>query len=123
MTLCQGHCFATYSSILGFPCGSPGKESACILGDLGSIPGLGRSSGEGESYPLQCSGLENSMDCVVRGVTNSQPKLSNFHFHFAVILKIEFRNEMMEYLTMDFRIHAVFLFTNIVNTFFSKHIF
>ena len=47
---------------LGFPCGSAGKESACNVGDLGSIPGLGRSHGEGKGYPLQCSGLENTMD-------------------------------------------------------------
>ena len=47
---------------MGFPGGSDGKESACNAGDLGSIPGLGRSPGEGNSYPLQCSGLENSMD-------------------------------------------------------------
>ena len=46
---------------LGFLCGSPGKESSCNVGDLGSIPGLGRSPGEGKSYPLQYSGLENSM--------------------------------------------------------------
>ena len=45
-----------------FPCGSAGKESACNEGDLGSIPGLGRSPGEGKGYPLQYSGLENSMD-------------------------------------------------------------
>jgi len=44
----------------GFPCGSAGKESACKAGDLGSIPGLGRSPGEGKGYPLQYSGLENS---------------------------------------------------------------
>ena len=66
---------------LGFPCGSAGKESACSEGDLGSIPGLGRSPGEGEGYPLQYSGLENSMDCVVLGVAKSQTRLSNFHFH------------------------------------------
>ena len=48
---------------LGFPCGSAGKESACNVGNLGSIPGLGRSHGEGKGYPLQYSGLENSMDC------------------------------------------------------------
>ena len=47
---------------MGFPCGSVGKESACIAGDLGLIPGLGRSPGEGKGYPLQYSGLENSMD-------------------------------------------------------------
>ena len=46
---------------LGFPGGSVGKESACNVGDLGSIPGLGKSPGEGNSYPLQSSGLENSM--------------------------------------------------------------
>ena len=47
---------------MGFPCGSPGKESACNSGDLGSIPGLGRSPGEGKGHLLQHSGLENSMD-------------------------------------------------------------
>ena len=57
---------------LGFPGGSAGKESACNVGDLGSIPGLGRSPGEGNSYPLQYSGLENSMDCIVNGVAMSQ---------------------------------------------------
>ena len=46
------------------PCGSAGKESACNVGDLGLIPGLGRSPGEGKGYPLQYSGLENSTDCT-----------------------------------------------------------
>ena len=53
---------------LGFPCGSAGKEFACDMGDLGLIPGLGRSPGEGKGYPLRYSGLENSMDCIVHGV-------------------------------------------------------
>ena len=66
---------------LGFPCGSAGKESACNVGDLGSIPGLGRSLQEGKGYPLQYSGLENSMDCIVHGVTKSRTQLSHFHFH------------------------------------------
>ena len=57
---------------------SAGKESACNAGDLGSIPGLGRSPGEGKSYPLQYSGLENSMDCIVYGVAKSWTRLSNF---------------------------------------------
>ena len=57
---------------LGFPCGSAGKESACNVGDLGSIPGLGRSPGEGKGYALQYSGLENSMDYIVLGVAESQ---------------------------------------------------
>ena len=47
---------------LGFPGGSAGKESACNAGDLDSSPGLGRSPGEGNDYPQQYSGLENSMD-------------------------------------------------------------
>ena len=55
-------------AILSFPCGSAGKESACNAGDLGSNPGLGRSPGEGKGYPLQYSGLENSMGCIVRGI-------------------------------------------------------
>ena len=56
---------------MGFPCGSAGKESACNGGDMGSIPGLGRSPGEGKGYPLQYSGLENPMDCIVHGVVES----------------------------------------------------
>ena len=60
---------------------SAGKESACRAGDLGSIPGLGQSPGERNSYPLQYSGLENSMDCIVHGVAKSQTQLSDFHFH------------------------------------------
>ena len=57
---------------LGFPYGSAGKESTCNAGDLGLIPGLGRSPGEGEGYPLQYSGLENSMNCIIHGVAKSQ---------------------------------------------------
>ena len=51
---------------MGFPCGSAGKESTCNVGDLSSIPGLGRSPGEEEGYPLQYSGMENSMDCILQ---------------------------------------------------------
>ena len=75
---------ATHSSILGLPCGSAGKESACNVGDLGLIPGLGRSPGEGKGYPLQYSGLENSMDCIVHGGHKELDTLSDFtflHFH------------------------------------------
>ena len=57
---------------MGFPDSSVGKESVCNAGDPGSIPGLGRSPGEGEGYPLQYSGLENSMDCIVHGITKSR---------------------------------------------------
>ena len=56
---------------LVFPCGSAGKESACNEGDLGSIPGSGRFPGERKGYPLQYSGLENSMDYIVHGVAKS----------------------------------------------------
>ena len=57
---------------MGSPCGSAGKESACNVGDLGLIPGLGRSPEEGKDYPLQYSGLESSMDPTVHGVAKSQ---------------------------------------------------
>ena len=71
----------------GLPCGwvgkdsgedSSGEKSACNAGDLGLIPGLGRSPGEGKGYPLQYSGLQNSMDCIVHGVAKSQTRLSAF---------------------------------------------
>ena len=65
-----------------FLSGSAGKEYACSEGDLSSIPGLGRSPGEGKGYPLQYPDLENSMDCIVPGVEKSRTRLSNFHFHF-----------------------------------------
>ena len=65
---------------MGFPCGSAGKESTCNAGDLGSIPGLRRSPEEGKRYPLQYSGLDNSMDCIVHGVAKSRTRLSDFHF-------------------------------------------
>ena len=68
---------------MSLPCDSAGKESVCNVGDLGSITGLGRSPGEGNGYPLQYSGLENSMDCIVRGVAKSQTQLSHFHFQFS----------------------------------------
>ena len=59
---------------------SVGKESACNAGDPSSIPGLGRSTGEGKGYPLQYFGLENSMYCIVHGVSKSQTWLSSFHW-------------------------------------------
>ena len=62
-----------------FPCSSAGKKSTPNAGDLGLIPGLGSSPGEGKGYQLQYSGLENSMDCI-HGVTKSRTRLSDFHF-------------------------------------------
>ena len=67
---------------MGFPGSSPGKECACNAQDLGSICELEISPGEGNSYPLQDSGLENFMDCIVHGVAKSQTRLSHFHFHW-----------------------------------------
>ena len=69
--------------ILVFPGGSDGKASAHNAGDLGSIPGLGRSPGEGNGNPLQYSCLENCMDggafwATVHGVTKSRTRLSDF---------------------------------------------
>ena len=73
----------------GFPSSdSAGKESASNARELGLIPGLGLSPGEGKGYPLQYSGLENSKDFVVHGVTKSWTRLSDFHFHFSERRKI-----------------------------------
>ena len=72
----------------GFPRSSVGKESACNVGDLDSIPGLGRSPGEGKGDPLQYSGLENSMDCTVHGVAKRGTRLSDFDFHFWINPKV-----------------------------------
>ena len=74
-------------AVESFPGGSDGQESACNEGDQGSILGLGRSAGEGKGYPLQYSGLENSMDreawqATVHGVAKHQTRLNSFHFRF-----------------------------------------
>ena len=65
---------------MGFPGSSAGKDCTCNAGDPSSIPGSRRSPGEGIDYPLQYSGLENSMDCIVHGVAKSWTQLSDFHF-------------------------------------------
>ena len=62
---------------------------ACNAGDTGSIPGLGRSPGEELGYPLQYSGLDNSMDFLVHGFTKSRARLSDFDFHLQVVGKLE----------------------------------
>ena len=71
---------------VGFPGGSAGKESACNAGDLSLIPGLGRSPGEAEGYPLQSSGLENSMDSLVHGFTESQLDTTGWLSHVCACL-------------------------------------
>ena len=73
---------------LGFPCDSAGKESTCSVGDLGLIPGLVRSPGEGNGNPLQYSGLENSMEGIVHGVAKGQIQLGDFHFHIYIYIQI-----------------------------------
>ena len=72
-----------------FPCGSAGKESSCNAGDLGLIPGLGRSPREGKGYPLLYSGLENSMDCIAHGIPKSWAQLSNFHITHYITWSLE----------------------------------
>ena len=76
------HVFEVPQAFTGLPCGSARekKKSSCNVGDLGSIPGLGRSPGEGNGYPPQYSG--EYWSCIVHGVTNSQTELSRLHFHF-----------------------------------------
>ena len=80
----------------GFPCGSAGIESTCNAGDLGLIPGLGRSPEEGKGYPLQYSGLENSMDCIVHGVTKSLTRLSDFQFSSILRYKEHIKAEKLD---------------------------
>ena len=77
VALSQHHPLGFERAQLEFPCSSVGKEFACSSGDPGSIPGLGRSPGEGNGIPLQCSCLENSMDrgasqAIVHGVAKSR---------------------------------------------------
>ena len=70
--------------------GPAGKESTCNVGDLGSIPGLRRSPGEGKGYPFQYCGLENSMDCIVHGVARSWIRLSDFYFQIHLAHRVFF---------------------------------
>ena len=77
--------FVELLSLRASLCGSADKESTCNAGDLGLIPGLGRSPGEGKGYPLQYSGLENSMDCIVHGVATSWTQLA-LHFIWASVV-------------------------------------
>ena len=76
---------ATHSSILGLLCGSAGKDSACNTGNLGSIPGLGRSLGEGKGFPLQYSGLENSVDYTSPWGCKESDTTEQFSLHSTLI--------------------------------------
>ena len=85
---------------LGFPGGSAAKESACNVGDPGSIPGLGRSPGEGKGYPLWYSGLESSMDCMVHGVTK---RLS---LHFTILSFLATLQPHLPFAFLEHVVHA-----------------
>ena len=74
----KGYCQHPFAG-MGFPGSSVGKEFTCKAGDPGTIPGLGRSPGKGKGYPLQYSGLKNSMDCIVHGVAKGGTRLSDFY--------------------------------------------
>ena len=77
----------------GFLGSSAGKESACNAGDHGLIPGLGRSPGEGNGYPLH-SGLDKSMEGIVHGFAKSQTQLSDFHYNANRILNSKHSTKM-----------------------------
>ena len=87
-----------------FPGGSAGKVSTCNVGDLGSIPGLGRSPGEWKGCPLQYSGLENSMKCIVHGVAKSWTWLSDFHFisHASKVMLKILQARLQQYVNQEF---------------------
>ena len=78
---------------MDFPCGLAGTESSCNVGDMSSSPGLVRSPREVKGYQLQCSGLENSMDCIVHGVTKS--RTATFTFTFPSLSKAIQRSMLM----------------------------
>ena len=80
---------------LGFPGVSDGKESACNVGNLGLIPGLGRSPGKGKGNPLLDSGLENSMDYIVHGFAKSRARLSDFPWGVSVSQVRKFPAQLM----------------------------
>ena len=94
---------------MGFPCGSADKEFTWNMGDVGPVPGLGRSPGEEKGYPIQYFGQENFMDCIVHGVTKSQTWLSDFH-----ICKCSIDSKQKNFLFQGIRVfpysHAVLCF-------------
>ena len=70
---------------MGFPDSSAGKESTCNVGNLGFIPGLERSPGEGKGYPLQYSGLKNSMECISMGLQTAGHDQMTFISHREIV--------------------------------------
>ena len=98
-------CF--YENKFYIPCGSVGKISPCQTGDLGSIPGLGRSPGEGRGCPFQYSGLENSIECIVHGVTKSRAWLNNFRFTSLHKTKSNWKQCVMDHLEVVELSHTI----------------
>ena len=99
-----------YLGLLGFPGGSAHRESACSVGDLGSVTGLGRSPGEENDYPLQYSCLENPKDkgawrATIHGVTKSGTRQSNQHFHFSLQISHPFRVHFCTWLVIKVQLH------------------
>ena len=92
---------AVTTIIRGLPESSVGKESTCNAGDPGSIPGLGRFPAEGKGCPLQYFGLENSMDCIVHGVTKSWTQLSTFQSYHNKGIKVNILETYWHYLPPD----------------------
>ena len=106
-------------TLRGFPGGSAGKESACSARDLGLILGLGRSPGERKGYPLQYSGLENSMECIVHGVSKSRTQLCDFHLYIKnVYICILYR---ARYFCLPHQTHVIHISTS--RTWFSASCF
>ena len=103
-------------SNLGIPGGSDSKESACNAGDPGSIPGSGRSPGDGNGCPLQYSCLKNSMDrgvwqAIVHGIAKTQ--LSDWHFHFSLFQILKKKKLQEQYKLLD-PLHTNYLNENIL---------
>ena len=81
--------FRSFFFFFAFPCGSAGREAVCNVGDLGSIPGLGRSPGKGKGYPLQYSGLENSMDTTEQLHFTSKCHINRMKENYHTIISID----------------------------------
>ena len=98
--------------LMWFPGGSAGKESTSNAGDLGSIPELGRSPGEGNSYSFQYSDLENSMDCVVHGGRLPFHGTWLSHFHFTFINS----NDICSYILIVFTLNYHLTYFHLLNS-------
>ena len=110
---------------LGFTCGSAGKESVCSVGDLGLIPGLGRSPGGGKGYPLQYSGLENSMDCISSMLTHARILLIIFHRLNYFVIITDINGPFIVYQDLSSTLYMLILFMFMITLWgiFSYHFY